>query len=62
MNKSLAMIVAQVLGGVNGPYSNMRNMNQAEHPTKMEDGKLKFWSLSKQEYVESACQPKERTK
>jgi len=62
MNKSIAMIVAQLMGGLGGPYSNMRNMNQAEHPNIIEDGKLKFWSISRQKYVISACQPKERTK
>lgn len=29
-----------------------------EHPEKIENGKLMFWSLTRQKYVESACQPK----
>lgn len=62
MNKirTLHQIVAQVLGGLHGPCSNMMNMNQAEHPNIIENGKLMFWSLSRQAYVVSACQPRSR--
>jgi len=39
-----------------------KTKREAKHPNIKKNGKVHFWSLSKQEYITSACQPKERTK
>lgn len=59
MNRALAQIIATIMP-LSSDYTRM--MENCEHPNIVEDGKLKFWSISKQRYITSACQPKERTK